>query len=341
PRGSRFLKKAFYQFGPQNMVDWLRERGVSLHTESDGRMFPDSDRSQTIIDCFLREAERYKVDIKMGSAVEKIATSQAGFILTIREGQTLLADAVCIASGGHPGAQAYQWIEALGHPIEPPIPSLFTFNLPGDPLIGLMGVSVPDVQVRIPSLKLEEQGPVLITHWGLSGPVVLRISAWGARRLAEHQWTFRAFVNWVPSYDENALLALFQSYRDDQPALFISGRNPFGLPGRLWAYFLQRCGITENVRWGELKAASRNALVKCCCSYELNVVGKTTFKEEFVTAGGVSLSAIHPETMESRKVPGLFFAGEVMDVDGITGGFNFQHAWTSAWIAAQTVAHRF
>ncbi len=334
PRGGPFLKKTFYQFGPADTVQWFSERGVQLKTEADGRMFPVTDQSQTIIDCLMREANQYKVNFIMGAGVEQVRRTDEGWELEIREGQLLQGDAVVVACGGFPKASQFAWLEALGHSIEPPVPSLFTFNLPGNPIVALMGVAVPECRVKITGTKLETEGPVLITHWGLSGPAILRLSAWGARLLAEKDWQFTAMVNWVPQYNENTVREFLQEYRSGQPSNKIQVKNPLGLPARLWEFFLLQCGVGEGQRWGELTAKALNQLAKLLCTYTAEVKGKTTFKEEFVTAGGIRLSEIDPQTMESKKHKGLFFAGEIVDVDGITGGFNFQHAWTSGWIVA-------
>jgi hypothetical protein len=232
----------------------------------------------------------------------------------------------------------FEWIERLGHTIESPVPSLFTFNMPGNPITKLMGVSVPAAQVKIAGTRLVEKGPLLITHWGVSGPVVLRLSAWGARELAGKEYTFMAQVNWVPGVSEQDIRERIQEVRYDWAAQKVSSRNPWGLPQRLWEYFLAAAGIGADLRWADLPVGAQNKLISQLCAGPFPVLGKTTFKEEFVTAGGVKLAEVDPSTMQSRRVPGLFFAGEILDVDGITGGFNFQHAWTSGSIAAETIA---
>jgi predicted Rossmann fold flavoprotein len=203
-----------------------------------------------------------------------------------------------------------------------------------------MGVSVNNVKVKIPGTKLEQAGPLLITHWGLSGPVILRLSAWGARELAEKKYEFSVIVNWVPAYNEQSLRSFLQQQRHMAAGKKISAKNPFGLPQRLWDYLLHAADADSSLRWADLPARNQNSLVRYLCSHELLVRGKTTFKEEFVTAGGISLQEIDPVSMESKRVKNLFFAGEIMDVDGITGGYNFQHAWTSGFIAAKTIADR-
>jgi predicted Rossmann fold flavoprotein len=218
------------------------------------------------------------------------------------------------------------------------VPSLFTFNMPGNAITKLMGVTIPDVRVKIAGTKLDERGPLLITHWGMSGPVILRLSAWGARELAAKAYQFRILINWMPEYTEQGVRERFGELRYEWASQKMISKNPFGLPARLWEYLLSACGIGEGVRWADLPVKEQNKLIRSVCAGEFEVQGKTTFKEEFVTAGGVRLAEVDPMTMQSRKVPGLFFAGEVLDVDGITGGYNFQHAWTSGYIAAAGMA---
>ena len=248
------------------------------------------------------------------------------------------ADFVCIASGGYPKMAMFEWLKNLGHSIEEPVPSLFTFNMPQHPITGLMGVSVEEVRIKIADSKLEQDGPILITHWGLSGPAVLRLSAWGARQLAIGNWQFSIVINWLPEYAEQDLQKRLQQLRFDLASNKIYNKNPFGLPSRLWEFLLKELPVKEDLRWADLPAKTQNKLVQLICAYSCEIKGKTTFKEEFVTAGGIRLNEIDANTMMSRKVSNLFFAGEVMDVDGITGGFNFQHAWTSGFIAAESIA---
>lgn len=343
PRGAHFLKKSFHHFFTTDTIAWYQERGVALKTEADGRMFPVTDSSQTIIDCLIREVNRYGVEVRMSAEVKSIRTDDAGkkgFVLEIAGGSAIGADYVCIACGGYPKAAMFDWLQQPGHTIEAPVPSLFTFNMPGNPITALMGVSVADVQIKIAGSKLASAGPLLITHWGMSGPAVLKLSAWGARELAAAQYSFTILVNWIPAYHENSLREHLQSLRFELAAQKIVNRNPFGLPQRLWEYLLEQCGINGLLRWADLPGKEQNKLIKVLCAQEFTVKGKTTFKEEFVTAGGIRLNEVEAGTMESRLLPGLFFAGEILDVDGVTGGFNFQHAWTSGYIAATAIAAR-
>ncbi len=337
PRGGNFVKKTFHRFFTQDTINWFAERGVELKTEADGRMFPVTDNSQTIIDCLLQEAARHHVEIRMRAGVETVEPKEDRFILTLANGQSLTADYVCMACGGYPKASMFDWMRNLGHTIEAPVPSLFTFNIPAHKLTQLMGISVDEVVVKINGTKLKETGPVLITHWGLSGPAILRLSAWGARELAGKNWHFPVQLNWLPAFNEETLKEEMQRLRFAQATQKVANRNAFGLPARLWEFFLLEAGVPEDCRWAELPAKEQNRLIKHLCAYELEVKGKTTFKEEFVTAGGVELSEVDTHTLMSKKIPGLYFAGELLNVDGITGGFNFQNAWTTGYIAAQSI----
>lgn len=340
PRGETFLKKSFHQFNTNHTIAWFAQRGVALHEENDGRMFPVTNQSQTIIDCLLREADLYKVQVMMQTEVKNIEQTDTGFKLLTTNNITLSASFICIACGGYPKSEMFNWLRALGHTIQSPVPSLFTFNIPNHPITSLMGLSVPNAVVKIAGTKLKEQGPLLITHWGLSGPVVLRLSAWGARELAEKEYAFVIQVNWLGDTNEAILREEWSFYREQYAVQKMNTRNPFGLPNRLWCFLLAQSGITDDTRWAELKAPQQNKLIQLLTVYPFEVKGKTTFKEEFVTCGGIVLSEINAQTMESKKIPNLYFAGEIMDVDGITGGFNFQHAWTSGWIAAKSIVVR-
>jgi predicted Rossmann fold flavoprotein len=337
PRGANFLKKAFHQFFVTDTIEWFEERGVALKTEADGRMFPVTNSSQTIIDCLIRELNTYKVQMRLNRDVRSVEPAGDQWKIGFASGESMTANYVCVACGGFPKASQFEWLTRLGHQIEPPVPSLFTFNIPGNPITKLMGVSVEDALVKITGTKLAEQGAVLITHWGLSGPAVLRISAWGARELEQRQYECTAMVNWSPNYNEQTLREYFQQQRFELAVQKITTRNPLKLPQRLWEYLLQQSGIHADTRWADLPAKEQNKLIKNICAQEFAVKGKTTFKEEFVTAGGIVLSDIDVNTMQSKLHPNLFFAGEILDVDGITGGYNFQHAWTSGYIAGKAI----
>jgi len=338
PRGQNFLKKTFHWFNTTDTIEWFASRGVDLNTEADGRMFPASNDSQTIIDCLLKEADKYKAQVQIQTAVEKITVNDAGVFLLQTTNKTIEANYVCVATGGFPKAHQFEFITNLGHTIEAPVPSLFTFNMPGNPITELMGVSVPEAQVKIAGSKIMATGPLLITHWGMSGPAILKCSAWGARELANLGYSFTIRVNWIPTYAEQDLRTAWPLIRSEQGNIKIGGRNPFELPGRLWLHLLEVCGIDARGSWATLNAAAQNKLITALTAFECKVSGKTTFKDEFVTCGGIKLSEIDANTMQSKLVKGLYFAGEIMDIDGITGGFNFQNAWTSGWIAAKAIA---
>lgn len=339
PRGAAFLKKAFHHFFTTDTIEWFKQRGVELKTEADGRMFPVSNSSQTIIDCFIKEANKYNVEILMNREVSTLENVHSKWQLQFKNSPAITADYVCIASGGYPKMHQFDWLLNAAQLIEPPVPSLFTLNMPGNSITALMGVSVEHAVVKITGTKLVSEGPLLITHWGISGPAVLKLSAWAARELAAKSWQCTVTVNWQPQYNENSLKEKIQQLRFEIAAQKISNRNPFNLPARLWDYLLLQTGIKPDIRWADLPAKEQNKLIKNICAQEFAVNGKTTFKEEFVTAGGVDVSQIDVNTMQSKTAPGLFFAGEVLNIDGVTGGFNFQNAWTTGWIAAKAISN--
>jgi predicted Rossmann fold flavoprotein len=338
PRGEKFLKKAFQHFTTKNTIQWFAERGVPLKTEADGRMFPETNNSETIINCLIREAEIYRVEIWVHGAVESLKRESDAWQLELADKRTISGKAVCIASGGFPKSESYNWITAYtGHSISSPVPSLFTFNTPGHSIVRLMGV-VQEARVKIAGTKHESEGPVLITHWGLSGPAILRTSAFAARDLAAMGYHFEIIINWLPAFNENSLRDKILAYRQEKGNKKIINTEWIHLPTRLFEYLLSESEIDINQRWADLPAQKQNRLVKQICAFTLQAKGKTTFKEEFVTAGGINLNEIDPNTMQSKLCKELYFAGEIMDVDGITGGFNFQHAWTSGMIAANAIA---
>ena len=338
PRGQYFVKKTFHQFFTTDTIEWFKLRGVNLKAEKDGRMFPVTDSSQTIIDCLMNEVNSYGVEIRMNAEVKELKVESSKFKIFLGNNQFLNADYVCIACGGYPKLSMFQWLLNIGHSIENPVPSLFTFNLPRHPITELMGVSVEKAKVKIEGTKLNEEGPILITHWGLSGPAILRLSAWGARELSVKNYEFKAHINWLTDYNEQTLKETFQSFRTTHSNKKINNHNFAQLPNRLWQFLLEQSGVKHEMRFADLPAKIENVLIKNLVDHVVEVKGKTTFKEEFVTAGGINLSEVDANTMMSKKVSNLFFAGEILDVDGITGGFNFQHAWTSGWIAAKSIA---
>ncbi len=338
PRGKQLLKKSLYRFGPKQTIDWFEQRGVKLKTEDDGRIFPATDDSQTIIDCIWQQMMTNKAQVYYHKSVAKIERSSlGGWVIHFADTSVASADVVLIAAGGFPKPEQYNWIKALGHTIQSPVPSLFTFNMPKHPIAELMGVSVPDVTIRVSGTKIVQHGALLITHWGMSGPAVLKTSAIAARELADRNYEFQVMINWLNDVTDADIRETFAGLRREQGKQLVQSRNPFDLPRRLWEYLLSQCGIKDDTRWGDLPAAGQNKLMEHLIRDTYSVNGKTTFKEEFVTCGGITLSEIDPQTMQSRVAPGIFFAGEILDADGITGGYNFQHAWSSAWIATQTI----
>ena len=339
PRGDKFLKKAFHYFFTSDTINWFLVRGIKTKTEKDGRMFPVSNDSQTIVDGFLNEAQKYNVKIEMNTDVAALQCQNSKWIITTSFNKIIEADFVCVASGGFIKMVNAKWLSLLGHTIATPVPSLFTFNMPHNAITKLMGLSVENVRVKIVGEKLETDGPLLITHWGFSGPAILKMSAYAALILAEQNYDFTVIINWLPIYNENLLREKMQLLRFDMATTKMQNKNPFLLPSRLWEYLLLESGIKDGIKWADLPAKEQNLLIKNLCLQSFKVKGKTTFKEEFVTAGGVNTEEINVNTMESKLQKNLFFAGEVINVDGVTGGFNFQNAWTTGWIAAKAIAN--
>ena len=340
PRGSTFVKKIFHQFFTTDTIRWFEDRGVTLKAEADGRMFPVSNSSQTIIDCLLAESTKYNVEIRLHHEAKNIQYKKepASFRMHFSNDSVLDADFICLASGGYPRSNQFDWIRPSGHGIEDPVPSLFTFNIPGHSIGSLMGISVPEARVKLDGELLKEKGPLLITHWGLSGPAILKLSARGARLLNEKNYRFSIRVNWLGDLNEANLRRNIQSIREQAGGRKIKQKNPWELPQRLWEWLLEQAGI-KDIHWADLPTGLQNKLIGLLTDQSFGIEGKTTFKEEFVTAGGIRLSEVNHLNMESRIRPGLFFAGELLDVDGITGGYNFQHAWTSGFIAGKNIAH--
>ncbi len=337
PRGGRTLIGPLTRFGPTETIDWFQSRNVFLKTEHDGRVFPITDSSQTIIDCLTTAARQAGVKILTGTGVATIKNTPAGgFILQLTNGSLMECDRFLWAAGGcrpesHPPS-------SLGHTLTPPVPSLFTFHVDAPWLRELPGVSVESVEVSVPHTDLKECGPLLFTHSGLSGPAILRLSSWGARPLHELNYHFPLHLNWLPASSSADILREIQIRRETIGAQMVlrSRWNP--LPLRLWEQLLLRAGITEEHRWSKLNRETALQIAQILTSTQLLVTGKSMNKEEFVTSGGIPLKEVDFKTMESRLVPGLYFAGEALDIDGLTGGFNFQSAWTTGWIAGHAMA---
>ena len=334
PRGGKHLKKAFSVFQTKDTVEWFSRRGVELKAEEDGRMFPTTDNSQTIIDCFLKEAAQNNIKILEQSPIRKIVPENEGYTLHL-EGTYEHFDKVIIATGGSPKISGFYWLQQLGHSISSPLPSLFTFNIPGDQVKILMGLVVENATVRIQGTKLSYSGPVLITHWGMSGPAILKLSAWGARKLAENNYNFNIQINWLSIKSDEAANEIIDKELLKIRKKKIINACPFDLPNRMWKFLLEKVEINPDSVWLDLSKKNRNKLLNILLNDIYEVKGKTTFKEEFVTCGGIKLSDISMTSMESRVCKNLYFAGEVLDIDGITGGFNFQGAWTTGYIAGK------
>lgn len=337
PRGQQFLRKAFHQFNTQHTVDWFNQFGIHLHTEADGRMFPTTNNSQTIIDCFLQLAKEYSIDIRTNKNVVAISKEAHHFTIQLQNETAIKADAVCITAGGFPKLEQFAWMQINGQvKINTPLPSLFTFNVPNNTITTLMGISVPNAEIKIRQTKYSFSGPLLITHWGFSGPAVLKLSAFAARDLAAMQYQFTIAINWLGTTSQTHLQQHWKSITQTTNQTIIN-HNPFNLPHRLWQYLLQQATIDGAKKWQDTPMVLQNKLLALLTAAEFMVKGKTTFKEEFVTSGGVAVEQINHNTMEHKQIDNLYFAGEVLDIDGITGGFNFQNAWTTAYIAAKAI----
>jgi predicted Rossmann fold flavoprotein len=336
PRGENQLRKAFEQFNTAETMEWFEARGVKMKVYPDNCVFPLVNDSQTIIDCFLNESKRLKIEIRFNQRIQQILKSENKFLIQTDENK-LEFDRVIVTIGGQPKISGFNWMEELGHQIIDPVPSLFTFNMPKNPICELMGNVVENATVKVEGTKLIGQGPLLITHWGMSGPAILKLSAWGARILNEKSYNFAILVNWLNELKEDDLRNQLKFTMLEHGGKMVPNLNPFPITNRLWVFLLQKSDISLEMRWKDLGKKNINKLVNTLLNDRYEVSGKTTFKEEFVTAGGISLQEIDFKTMESRVIKGLFFAGEVLDIDGITGGFNFQAAWTTGFIAGKNV----
>jgi len=339
PRGGSALLAPFQVFQPRHTIEWFEARGVKLKTEPDGRMFPATDSSETIIDCLLRAARAARVELIANRAPDRVTRrAEGGFELGFGPGEPLRCDRLLLATGGCRAPAAGQLAVSLGHALEPPVPSLFTFHVAAPWLRALAGISAPGVEVSIPGLRRSELGPVLITHAGLSGPAILRLSAWGARVLHGLDYQASLRINWLPHLDAQKVARQLESHRAAQPARLVVNTPAPPLAARLWEQLVLLAGISRDTRWASLSNASRHRLVQQLHLTELQVIGKTLNQEEFVTCGGVPLKEVNFKTMESRVCPGLYLSGELLDIDGLTGGFNFQSAWTTGWVAGKALA---
>ncbi len=338
PRGSKELKSLFRKFHAKDTVSWFESKHVQLKTEADGRIFPVTDNSQTIIDCFLKEADQLQIQIKLNSEVTNITSTKNRFTVMLGKGELLIANRILVAAGGYNNLHSYQWIARTSHPIINPIPSLFTFNDSEKKFTDLMGIAVVNAQVKIVGTKFLEEGPVLITHWGLSGPAVIKLSAWAADYLHQLHYEFTVLINWTGSTSEEDLRQVFSEMKSKRGKQKVFNNPMFSIPQRLWQRLCDLSEIPEAKIWSELPQKNMNKLIESLIRCPFLIKGKTTFKEEFVTCGGIDLKSIDLETMESKTMKGLYFAGEVLNVDGETGGFNFQSAWTTAYVAGTAIA---
>ena len=338
PRGERALLAPFQKFSARDTVDWFAARGVKLKTESDGRMFPKTNSSQTIIDCLMNAATKAGVKLRLNCGVESITKrADGGFELSLVNDEKISGDRLLLATGGCRAAAAGQLAVSLGHTIEAPVPSLFTFQIESQWLRSLAGVAIA-AEVSVPVAKLRERGPLLVTHWGLSGPAILKMSAWGARSLHKLDYKFTLFVNWLPDFSPEKIAQELAARRKRWAGKLIVNVPLAPLPARLWEELVFAAGIVRETRWSVLTRAQTHALTQQLTRTEFSVTGKSLNKDEFVTCGGVKLGEINFKTMASKVCPGLFFAGELLDIDGVTGGFNFQAAWTTGWLAGQALA---
>lgn len=337
PRGGRSLKKAFNAFNNEDCVRWFESRHVPLTTQDDNCIFPVSQDSQSIIDCFLKECRRHSIRIEVGVEVTAIKQLEEQFKLTFSDPKIGAAyfDKVIVTTGGSPKKKGLDWLEKLNHKIETPVPSLFTFNMPQEPITKLMGIVVENATVSLPSTKIKTDGPLLITHWGMSGPAILKLSAFGARLLSEKNYDFKVLVNWVNDTSNDSVLNTINTIIRQNSQKVLANYRPYALPDRLWQFLLEKGKLSPQMRWGEMGKKSINKLLNLLSNDEYAVKGKTTFRDEFVTCGGVSLKSIDMGSMQSKKVKNLYFAGEVLDIDAITGGYNLQAAWSTGYLAGQ------
>ncbi len=335
PRGGKQLKKLFQEFSTVQTHEWFTSRGVELYAQEDQRVFPVSDDSQTIIDCLMDEVEKLGITIKTETSVKKLEPTVEGINVFLDDVNSIFFNKVIVAVGGSPKRNGLEWLEDLGHKIETPVPSLFTFNMPKEKIKTLMGVAVDKATTRIQGEKLIGNGPLLITHWGMSGPAVLVLSSFGARLLADKNYQFNLQVNWTNEQNQEVVKEEILKIISDHGQKQLQNMRPYNLPSRLWLFLLEKAELPLVQKWDEIGKKGVHKLVEVLANDVYAVSGKTTFKEEFVTCGGVSLNSVNMKTLESKHMPGLYFAGEILDIDAITGGFNFQAAWTTGFVAGK------
>lgn len=339
PRGEKELRQAFYQFSVNDTIAWFQKHNVQLVAENDNRMFPDTNTSQTIIDCLENSFNQVSGKVFLNCEVIKISKNKEAFTIFLKSGQELLAHNIIVTAGGFNQIAGYHFLIDFNINIIKPLPSLFTFNLEEKNITKLMGLSVPKANVKIANSNFQNEGPLLITHWGFSGPAILKLSAFAAEYLASLNYTFEIEVNWNTNFSDESLKQFLIKLKNSSAKVWASLYVELGLPKRLHEYFLQICKINESSKLAETNNKIIEQFSAIICKQTFKIKGKTTFKEEFVTCGGIDLKEINFKTMECKKVPGLYFAGEILNIDGITGGFNFQAAWTTSFIAAQLMSH--
>ncbi len=334
PRGEKELRGPFNQFCSGDTIEWFEKHGITLKIEEDGRMFPESDSSETIIDCFTKAVQDLGIDILTGESVQSIYKTETEFKVQTKT-ETFIAEKVVITTGSNP--KMWEMLESLGHTIVSAVPSLFTFNIKDARIKDLMGLST-FASVKVKKSKLEASGPLLITHWGMSGPGILRLSAWGARELFDKNYHFAILVNWLNETTFEECIDSLKDIKIENAKKVISKKSPIEMPNRLWERLVLASGISAEITWADCNKTQLNALANQLTAGEFQVNGKSTFKEEFVTAGGIDLKEVNFKTMESKVIPNVYFAGEILNIDAITGGFNFQNAWTGGFIVAQSIA---
>lgn len=336
PRGGKEMLGPFHYFQPGDIFDWFEQRAIPLKTEDDNRVFPSTDNSQTIIDCFMEECRRHHVDVRTQSGVQQLVKTSDGWTMHFSDNHVVETDAVVWTTGS--STQSWQLLEQLGHTIIPPVPSLFTFNIRDERLQDLMGISATHCTVRIEGTRFSADGPVLITHWGLSGPGILKLSAWAACELHASQYDFIVRVNWDNRFSGESFVEMLKEIRQEQSKTMVRTFSAARIPSRLWLSLLQAIPGLLDLKWGEVSNKHIEQIAEAVQKSYFRVQGKSTFKDEFVTAGGVDLKEVDFKGMQSKLHPGLYFAGEVLNIDAVTGGFNFQAAWTTAMLAAQHIS---
>ena len=341
PRGDRSLIGPFHHFATTETVEWFESRGVALKTESDGRMFPITDSSETVMNCLTESASELGIETRLRAEVRTLEPIGETWKITLESGEEIFSRSVLLATGGTRNGAGEKLAGALGHQLIPAIPSLFTFKINDPRIEGLSGVSVENVMASVEGMKLTTSGPCLVTHWGLSGPAILRLSSWGARELSDREFRFTVRIDWCGGKSREEIEEKLQAQRASAPKRRVSsGCEGIQLPNRLWKRLVEAAGIEDATVWTTLTKRERNVLVDQLTNGRFEVLGKSMNKDEFVTAGGIDLREVHTKTMQSRLCPGLYFAGEVLNIDGITGGFNFQAAWTTSRIAGESAAQR-